>query len=127
MLAARARAPSPAPQQVAPGVYLVTIGRGAAAANVYLVRSDSTWTLVDAGWASGAEAIRTAAEAVFGPGARPEAILLTHIHPDHSGAAGTLARSWQVPVYVHANELPMAGGRYLPRYAMPLDRWVVAP
>jgi glyoxylase-like metal-dependent hydrolase (beta-lactamase superfamily II) len=127
MLAARARAPSPTPQEVVPGVYLVTIGRGAAAANVYLVRSHSTWTLVDAGWASSAEAIRRAAEAVFGPETCPAAIVLTHIHPDHSGSAGALARSWEVPVYAHPDELPMAGGRYLPRYAMPLDRWVVAP
>jgi glyoxylase-like metal-dependent hydrolase (beta-lactamase superfamily II) len=127
MLAARARAPSPAPQQVAPGVYLVTLGRGAAASNAYLVGSGSAWALVDAAWATSAEAIRTAAEAAFGPGARPAAILLTHIHPDHSGSAGVLARSWQVPVYVHADELPMAPGRYLPQYAMPLDRWLVAP
>lgn len=127
VLTARIRAPSPALQQVALGVYLVTIGRGAAGSNVYLVGSGWTWTLVDAGWASSAAAIRTAAEAVFGPGARPAAILLTHIHPDHSGSAGTLARSWQVPVYVHADELPMAAGRYLPQYAMPLDRWLVAP
>jgi glyoxylase-like metal-dependent hydrolase (beta-lactamase superfamily II) len=115
-----------APQQIVPYVYLVTLGKGAASSNVYLVRSGSTWTLIDAGWTSSAKAIRTAAEAVFGPGARPAAILLTHIHPDHSGSAGTLARSWQVPVYVHAVELPMAAGRYLPQYAMPLDRWLVA-
>jgi deazaflavin-dependent oxidoreductase (nitroreductase family) len=127
VLTVRTRAPSPTPQQVAPGVYLVTLGRGAAASNVYLVRSGSTWTLIDAGWPSSAAAIRTAAEAVFGPGARPAAIVLTHIHPDHSGSAGTLARSWQVPVYVQADELPMAAGRYLPQYAMPLDRWLVAP
>jgi deazaflavin-dependent oxidoreductase (nitroreductase family) len=106
---------------------LVTLGRGAAASNVYLIGSDSAWTLVDAGWASSAEAIKTAAAAVFGPGAHPAAILLTHIHPDHSGAADLLARSWQVPVYVHPAELPMAAGRYLPQYAMPLDRWLVAP
>jgi glyoxylase-like metal-dependent hydrolase (beta-lactamase superfamily II) len=117
----------PAPQQVAPDVYLVTIGRGAAASNVYLVCSGSTWTLVDAAWAGSTEAIRTAAAALFGPGARPVAILLTHIHPDHSGAAGPLARSWGVPVYVHADELPMAAGRYLPQYSMPLDRWVIVP
>jgi deazaflavin-dependent oxidoreductase (nitroreductase family) len=127
VLTARARASSPTPQQVALGVYLVTLGRGAAASNVYLVGSGSTWTLVDAGWASSAKAIRTAAEAVFGPGAQPAAILLTHIHPDHSGSAGALARSWEVPVYVHPDELPMAAGRYLPQYAMPLDRWLVAP
>jgi glyoxylase-like metal-dependent hydrolase (beta-lactamase superfamily II) len=32
----------------------------------------------------------------------PDAILLTHIHFDHAGAAGALAREWpDVPVYVH--------------------------
>ena len=122
-----ARGSSPTAQQVAPGVWLVTVGRGAAASNVYLIGSDSGWTLVDAGWASSAAAIRAAAGSLFGPGARPTAIVLTHIHPDHSGAAGVLARSWQVPVYVHAEELPMAAGRYLPQYAMPLDRWLIAP
>jgi deazaflavin-dependent oxidoreductase (nitroreductase family) len=127
VLPARARRPWPAPQQVAPGVYLVTLGKGAAASNSYLVRSGPTWTLIDTGWASNAAAIRTAAEAVFGPGARPTAILLTHIHPDHSGSAGDLARSWEVPVYVHADEVPAAAGKYLPQYAMPLDRWVIAP
>jgi glyoxylase-like metal-dependent hydrolase (beta-lactamase superfamily II) len=111
----------PALQRVASGVWLVTFRRGAAGSNVYLIGSGSTWTLVDAGWGGSAEAIRTAAESVFGPGAHPAAILLTHIHPDHSGSAGALARSWQVPVYVHANELPMAAGKYLPQYAMPLD------
>ncbi|MGC0236247.1 MBL fold metallo-hydrolase [Arthrobacter sp. SD76] len=57
----------------------------------------------------------------------PRAILLTHLHPDHSGAAGTLARLWQVPVYVHPAELPMAQGRYRADFSMPLDRWVVMP
>jgi hypothetical protein len=66
VLTARGRRTSPAPQQVALGVHLVTFGRGAAGSNVYLVRSGSTWTLIDAGW-------------------------------------------------------------YLPQYAMPLDRWLVAP
>src|SRR6266545_1888885 len=127
MLATRARAPSPTPQELVLGVYLVTLGRGAASSNVYLVGSGEMWTLVDAGWASSAEAIRRAAEAVFGPGARPAAIVLTHIHPDHSGSAGALARSWEVPVYVGAEELPAAAGAYLPQCAMPLDRWVVAP
>jgi glyoxylase-like metal-dependent hydrolase (beta-lactamase superfamily II) len=127
VLPARARRPWPVPQQVAPGVYLVTLGKGAAASNSYLVRSGPTWTLIDTGWASNAAAIRTAAEAVFGPGARPTAVLLTHIHPDHSGSAGDLARSWEVPVYVHADEVPAAAGKYLPQYAMPLDQWVIAP
>ncbi len=115
-----------APQQIAPGVHLVTVP-GAVAANVYLVRSGETWVLVDAGWGDSAEPIRAASAAVLGPDARPAAILLTHLHPDHSGAAGRLARDWGVPVLAHGAELPMAAGRYLPEFSMPLDRWLIVP
>ena len=42
-------------------------------------------------------------------GARPRAILLTHIHLDHAGATGVLIREWpDVEVWVHAN-----GARHL--------------
>src|SRR5215212_3019328 len=35
-------------------------------------------------------------------GAVPRAVLLTHIHFDHAGAAGALVRRWpELPVYVH--------------------------
>jgi hypothetical protein len=36
-------------------------------------------------WASHASMIRAAAESLFGRGTPPEAIVLTHVHPDHSG------------------------------------------
>ncbi len=64
---------------------------------------------------------------LFGKGTRPAAILLTHIHPDHSGSALELARIWDLPVHVHPRELPLASGRYLPQYGNPLDRWLIAP
>ena len=35
-------------------------------------------------------------------GEPPRAVLLTHIHLDHAGAAGTMVRRWpELPVYVH--------------------------
>jgi glyoxylase-like metal-dependent hydrolase (beta-lactamase superfamily II) len=35
-------------------------------------------------------------------GAEPRGLLLTHIHLDHAGAAGSLVRRWpELPVYVH--------------------------
>ena len=35
-------------------------------------------------------------------GEQPRAVLLTHIHLDHAGAAGTMARRWpELPIYVH--------------------------
>ncbi|CAA9482014.1 MAG: MBL-fold metallo-hydrolase superfamily [uncultured Solirubrobacteraceae bacterium] len=40
-------------------------------------------------------------------GERPRAILLTHIHFDHAGAAGALVGAWpEVPVFVHERGAP---------------------
>src|SRR5690349_14879745 len=40
-------------------------------------------------------------------GEAPRAIVLTHIHLDHAGAAGSLVRRWpEVPVYVHERGAP---------------------
>ncbi len=40
-------------------------------------------------------------------GVRPRALALTHIHLDHAGAAGTLARRWpELEVWVHARGAP---------------------
>jgi glyoxylase-like metal-dependent hydrolase (beta-lactamase superfamily II) len=108
-------------RQIAPGVYWA-LGRGITRTNVYLVRSDPSWVLVDTGWRGNAAAIRSQAEAVFGRDARPAGILLTHIHPDHAGSAAELARAWGVPVYVHPDELPMAGPDYPQEYVNPVDR-----
>ena len=115
------------PEEIAPGVYRVETGRGLAVANVYLVRSGPAWVLIDTAWPHRGQVISAAAESLFGTGARPAAILLTHIHPDHSGSALELARRWGLPVHVHPRELPLASGRYLPEYGNPLDRWLIAP
>jgi glyoxylase-like metal-dependent hydrolase (beta-lactamase superfamily II) len=53
--------------------------------------------LIDAGPQSTEETVVAALD-----GAVPRALLLTHIHFDHAGAAGALVRRWpQLPVYVH--------------------------
>jgi glyoxylase-like metal-dependent hydrolase (beta-lactamase superfamily II) len=40
-------------------------------------------------------------------GARPRAVLLTHIHFDHAGVSGSLVRRWpDLPVYVHERGAP---------------------
>ena len=119
--------PGAGPEEIAPGVHRVATGRGLTQANVYLVRSGPGWVLIDTSWPHRGQAIKAAAESAFGAGARPEAIVLTHIHPDHSGSALELARLWDLPVYVHPDELVLAPGGYLPEYGNPLDRWVIAP
>lgn len=115
------------PEQVAAGLYRLETGRGIAEANVYLVESGQTWVLVDTAWPRRGPEITTAAGSLFGSASRPAAIFLTHIHPDHCGSALELAELWDVPVYVHPDELPLAAGGYLPQFANPLDRWLVAP
>ena len=118
---------APRPDEIAPGVYWLATGRGLTRANVYLVRSGPAWVLIDTAWPRRGQVIKAAAESLFGPGTRPAAIVLTHIHPDHSGSALELARLWDLPVYVHPDELVLAPGGYLPEYGNPLDRWLVAP
>lgn len=115
------------PKEVAADVYWLGVGRWPGQSNVYFVRSRSSWVLIDTAWQHSGPAIARAAESLFGQGSRPAAILLTHLHPDHSGAARELAQWWGVPVYAHANELPQAAGGILPQYANPLDRWVIGP
>jgi glyoxylase-like metal-dependent hydrolase (beta-lactamase superfamily II) len=115
------------PVEIAPGVYRVETGRGLAEANVYLVRSGPGWVLIDTAWPHHAQLIKAAAESLFGAGTRPAAIVLTHIHPDHSGSALELARMWDLPVWVHPDELVLAPGGYRPEYGNPLDRWLIAP
>ncbi|HEX8430396.1 MAG TPA: MBL fold metallo-hydrolase [Longimicrobium sp.] len=79
--------------------------------NAYMVgEPGGPWTLVDTGLPGSAARIRSAAEARFGAGARPEAIVLTHGHFDHAGNAAELAAGWNVPIYAHPLELPYLTG-----------------
>jgi glyoxylase-like metal-dependent hydrolase (beta-lactamase superfamily II) len=100
------------------------------AGNIYFAQSASSWVLIDAATAGRGSGIREAAEALFGGGARPAAILLTHVHPDHSGSALELARAWDCPVYLHPDEMDLAVSRNLAtvaRYANPLDHRIILP
>jgi glyoxylase-like metal-dependent hydrolase (beta-lactamase superfamily II) len=80
--------------------------------NVYFLgRSGGSWVLVDAGLPGWANQIIEAAEARFGAGVPPEAIILTHGHFDHAGSALALAEYWDAPVYAHRLEKPYLTGR----------------
>lgn len=115
-------------RDIAPGVVGIGPWRRTQT-NVYLVRGTAGWVLVDAGWAGDADRIEAATQQALGPDQRPEAIVLTHAHPDHSGAARELADRWSCPVLLHPHEIPVAGGDYeaMRTSAGPLDRWVVLP
>jgi glyoxylase-like metal-dependent hydrolase (beta-lactamase superfamily II) len=116
------------PIQIAPDVFCLG-PRGRTQTNVYFVRAGASWALVDAGWEGDAARIEAAARSLLGTGAAPAAILLTHDHPDHAGAARVLAGTWHCPILLHPAEVAIANGDFaaMERFAGPLDRWVILP
>jgi glyoxylase-like metal-dependent hydrolase (beta-lactamase superfamily II) len=117
-------------REIAPGVYCMETGKGISRSNVYFVRSGGSWTLIDAASVGCGKAIINTAGGLFGDGVCPAAIIITHDHPDHAGAALELARSWHCFVYVHPDELDMAVNASMAtfeKYANPMDRWVILP
>ncbi|WP_151087828.1 MBL fold metallo-hydrolase [Hymenobacter baengnokdamensis] len=98
--------------QVAAGVHQLRIKRFV---NVYFIETGTPgeWVLLDTGLPGSEKEIIAAADQLFYPGSRPEAIILTHGHLDHLGSAKELAQHWQVPVIAHPLELPYLTGRAL--------------
>jgi glyoxylase-like metal-dependent hydrolase (beta-lactamase superfamily II) len=96
---------------IAPGVVCFPLGF----VNVYGIETAEGAVLVDTGMSMHAATIREAFEHRFGGPAK--AIVLTHGHQDHSGAARELAQQWGVRVYVHPLERPYLVGKS--RYPAP--------
>ncbi len=83
--------------------------------NAYLVdtpeNTPDSWVLVDTGIPFSDGRILRYAEKIYGADAKPSAIVLTHGHFDHAGAALALASLWEVPIYAHRLEMPYLTGK----------------
>ena len=77
---------------------------------VFFGQHDGEWVLIDTGLPGTAGMITRSANARFGDGRPPAAIVLTHGHIDHVGALRTLAERWNVPIYAHTLEHPYLNG-----------------
>lgn len=96
--------------KVAPGVW----GMKIVFVNIFIIASvqeePGNWVLVDAGLKGYGDKIKRMAEDIFGAGAKPSAIILTHGHFDHVGALDELMGIWDTPIYAHYLELPYLKG-----------------
>jgi glyoxylase-like metal-dependent hydrolase (beta-lactamase superfamily II) len=98
---------TPNPREIAPGVLMIRT----MVSNLYLVREDPSWVLLDAGLSGYADTIQGAAREFLGSIAPPVAVVLTHGHFDHVGSLPALLQMWDVPVFAHALERPYLTGR----------------
>ena len=80
--------------------------------NFYMIKSteSNNWFLVDAGLKTSLLKIKKMAASLFGD-KKPETIILTHGHFDHTGSLKKLLDEWKVPVYAHYLELPYLTGK----------------
>lgn len=129
-------------QEVAAGVFLVHLplpGKPTIV-NVYLLRGDDGWVLVDTGLNT-QDGLDALAGAWDGIGCAPESIreiVCTHHHPDHFGASGPLqartgARVWISRADLSASELYRVRERgdealaFFTRHGLPMARFGRVP
>lgn len=93
--------------EVTPGIYQAT----ASHVSWLLVEEGGSVTLVDTGWPKDYERIVASLERIGRTPADVHAIVLTHAHIDHMGAAEELRSNHGIPVMTLRQEEPMARGR----------------
>ena len=95
-------------QRIRPDIYMLDLR----VVNAYILKTvDEAWLLVDTGLENSSEFIAGEAREIFGERSSPKAIILTHGHFDHVGSLKALTKRWDVPAYIHENELPYITGR----------------
>jgi glyoxylase-like metal-dependent hydrolase (beta-lactamase superfamily II) len=94
-------------EQVRPDIYMLDFR----VVNAFILKTGGEhWILVDTGLENSSNFIIEEAENIIGE-TRPDAIILTHGHFDHVGSLKVLTEHWDVPAYIHANELPYITGQ----------------
>ena len=96
-----------ATEQVGSGVHRVADG----VVNWYLVEDSGQVTLVDAGWPRSWPRVEQALTSIGRSAQDVTAIVLTHGHPDHLGAAEHARKACRAPVFAHRAELGRATGQ----------------
>ena len=80
--------------------------------NCFLLTGDGYVDLIDCGMRQD-ESLEMIRSAVRRLGGTLRRLVVTHIHPDHYGAAGVLTEEFGAELYLHRLEIPMVHPRYL--------------
>lgn len=102
------------PVELVPVTERVYLARGEAV-NWLLVTDDTGVMLIDAGYPGDRADVLASLGALGFQAADVRAVLLTHAHVDHFGAAIWLAKAHRTPIYCHADEVGHAKREYLSR------------
>ncbi len=75
--------------------------------NWYLVQEDRRFSVVDSGVPASWQSLQEALRRLGAQADDVEAVVLTHGHFDHLGFAEQARQTWNVPVFVHENDVPL--------------------
>lgn len=103
------------PIQIAEGVYRCPDGL----VNWYLIEAGGELTLVDAGWPRSWPRVESAVKGLVRSLGSLTAIVLTHAHPDHLGAAEVVRKSTGATGHVHRDEVARAPDARCPQLRTP--------
>ncbi len=96
--------------EITPHVYRLDL-LNATATNIYYVRDDEGWSLVDPGPVGTAPTILSLDRTGE---LRLARILVTHAHPAHAGSLSRVVRGTGVVAYAHPDDMPFLDGRQPP-------------
>ena len=108
---------------MAPGIQAFSVWMGIGNVNLFLLRGEGGWTLIDSGArASAAPLIEQLSEG------RLERVLVTHHHADHIGALAAVVKATGAAVHCHPEDASVVRAGEPPR-STPIDRLLarVAP
>jgi len=86
--------------------------------NWVIIKDGDSCTLVDAGYPGDRDAVLASLEAVGLNARSVAAVLVTHAHNDHIGAAEHLRAEYDVPVLMHRDEVPHARRDFLDQVSL---------
>ncbi len=104
-------------KEVLPGVFQMTLtlsGFNPDSINVYIVRSDNGYLLVDTGWDT-PPAVDSMLKQMAESGIRftdIKRVVVTHCHVDHLGMIGRYKKSHNAQIYYHKNEIALIRLRF---------------